>query len=102
MKGGHDARIGRLEGRIRPRVGPRGIDMRRPPDPLQVAILDELEHYVPLEEQSYTPEVVRTCVGRALLGADLSAEEVRDLAPAYEQMFNSYFEETEGGGGEPY
>ena len=78
--------------------------MTKPPDLLQVAILEVLEAYVPLKDQpsEAMPEIVRGCVGRVLVNADLSAEEVRDLAPAYEQMFNSYFEETEGGGGEPY
>ncbi len=104
MKGGGiRGRLERLEGRMMAKPdGDTGVDMRSPLDPFQVAILEELETYTPLEGKPCEAfsEITEVCVGRALVNADLSAEVVEELAPAYRALFNSYFEEIERKRGE--
>ena len=63
-------------------------------DPIQAAILEELEAHAPLNDQ---PEedmrgIIRTCVGRALVDADLPPREIEARAGAYEELFSSYLE----------
>jgi hypothetical protein len=92
------SRLKRLEGLMRARRAGREdwVDTSQPMDPIGVAIMEELGSHVPLNEQpdKAMPEIVGVCVGRALVNADLSAEEIEELAPAYTELFISYFEEA--------
>lgn len=100
----YDAQLRRLRKQLKP-PGPDAIDYTQPPDPLQVAILDEIDAWLeenpdgkkPLKDrpQSVHAEMVRVCVGRALVNADLPAEEIEDLAPQYVELFDHYFAELE-------
>jgi len=93
----------RLE-RLEKQRGESVTGLGGPMDPIQAAILEELAAYTPLNDQpeEMIPGIIRTCVGRALVDADLPPREIAARAPAYEELFSSYLEKADGGGDNTY
>jgi hypothetical protein len=97
---GLNGRLRRIEARV-PRPDPaaeaREENFRR-----CVAILEELERYVPLKDRPDLERLIGECVPRGLSAYGLSDEEVDEETPAYVEDFKAIFRDLGAEeGGEP-